>query len=249
MDACSGLNDADISHAIRQATGPRSPLFVPEASFEVLARRQIALLRPYCLQAVEQVLGEMQTLLPVSLPQQVTRYAHLHARMQQCAHRLLSRREAATSEMVNHLLDIELAYLNTSHPDFVGGGTAMRLVAQQLHAAADEQQYRAELEGPRGATPTNPAHYANGPAGASPAYGAPSPGYDDGGRDLSGNARGAAASDPLSEPAAAPGAGEAFLNSFFGTGSSSTAKKEPSAGPWGSPPATKHLWVGIGPPQ
>ena len=35
VDACAGLSDADIGRAIRQATGPRSPLFVPEGSFEV----------------------------------------------------------------------------------------------------------------------------------------------------------------------------------------------------------------------
>ena len=41
MDPCTGLSDADIAHAIKQATGPRSPLFVPEVAFEVTTRRQI----------------------------------------------------------------------------------------------------------------------------------------------------------------------------------------------------------------
>ena len=30
VDACTGLSNDDISRAIRQATGPRSPLFVQE---------------------------------------------------------------------------------------------------------------------------------------------------------------------------------------------------------------------------
>ena len=34
---------------------------------------------------------------------------------------LLARRAQPTSEMVHNLISIELAYLNTSHPDFVGG--------------------------------------------------------------------------------------------------------------------------------
>ena len=51
MDPCTGLSDADIAHAIKQATGPRSPLFVPEVAFEVITRRQIALLKPHCVQA------------------------------------------------------------------------------------------------------------------------------------------------------------------------------------------------------
>ena len=86
QDPCTGLSDADIAHAIKQATGPRSPLFVPEVAFglglgsglglglglgstliylitltltltlaqvafEVITRRQIALLKPHCVQA------------------------------------------------------------------------------------------------------------------------------------------------------------------------------------------------------
>ena len=145
VDACDSLADADISRAIKQATGPRTPLFVPEGSFEVLARQQIRLLRKHCLDAVVQVLDEMRRLLPACLPPAVLRYAALQARMQQCGHEALQRRERKASEMVNHLVDIELAYLNTSHPDFVGGGTAMRMVAKHLHEAADEQHARRTL--------------------------------------------------------------------------------------------------------
>ena len=147
VDACDSLADADISRAIKQATGPRTPLFVPEGSFEVLARQQIRLLRKHCLDAVVQVLDEMRRLLPACLPPAVLRYAALQARMQQCGHEALQRRERKASEMVNHLVDIELAYLNTSHPDFVGGGTAMRMVAKHLHEAADEQQFKDEMQG------------------------------------------------------------------------------------------------------
>ena len=37
---------------------------------------------------------------------------------------------------VRNLMDIELAYLNTAHPDFVGGASAMRHIAQSFLAAA-----------------------------------------------------------------------------------------------------------------
>ena len=56
LDACEGLTDEDIIYSIRQATGPRAPLFnVSEVSFEVLAKRQIALMRPHVSRAVEEV--------------------------------------------------------------------------------------------------------------------------------------------------------------------------------------------------
>ena len=44
MDALEGLSTDDIHTAIRNATGTRQSLFVPEMSFEVLVKEQISLL-------------------------------------------------------------------------------------------------------------------------------------------------------------------------------------------------------------
>ena len=101
VDACSGLSEADIARAIRQATGTRTPLFVPEGAFESLARQQIQLLRPHCLKAVELVLAEMVRLLPACLPPPVSRYVALQLRIQACGERSLSRREQKAAEMVS----------------------------------------------------------------------------------------------------------------------------------------------------
>ena len=225
VDACAGLSDADIARAIRQATGPRTPLFVPEGSFEVLARQQIKLLRTHCLNAVELVLAEMQRLLPACLPPAVLRYAALQARMQQCGHSALQRRERKASEMVNNLIDIELAYLNTSHPDFVGGGTAMRLVAQQLHAAADEQQYRAELETTQ--QPVAPPGRGTPPVAMVAARPAP---YE---QAEASRPAPAVASDPLG--ATGGDGNDTFLHQFFGTGTVSRAQN-PFSAPQQPPP-------------
>ena len=135
LDACEGLTNADISHAIRQATGPRAPLFVPDQSFDVLARRQIALLRPHCMQVVEQVLAELQRMVATCLPPQLKRFAKLRERVLNCAVEQLHKFAAPTAKMVGSLIDMELAYLNTGHPDFIGGKQAMRLIAQQLKQA------------------------------------------------------------------------------------------------------------------
>jgi replication fork clamp-binding protein CrfC len=55
LDPFTGLSDADIRNAIRNATGPRPALFVPEVSFETLVRRQIAGLTQAGAQCVEMV--------------------------------------------------------------------------------------------------------------------------------------------------------------------------------------------------
>ena len=85
---------------------------------------------------VELVLSELQRLLPACLPPQVHRFHALEQRMLQCGQALLAKHAQPTSEMVSNLIAIELAYLNTSHPDFVGGSQAIALISQQL---ADRQ--------------------------------------------------------------------------------------------------------------
>ena len=44
MDSLEGLTVDDIHTAIRNATGTRRSLFVPEMAFEVLVKQQIGLL-------------------------------------------------------------------------------------------------------------------------------------------------------------------------------------------------------------
>ena len=41
LDPFDGLSDIDIATAIRNSTGTRIPLFVPEGSFDLLVKRQI----------------------------------------------------------------------------------------------------------------------------------------------------------------------------------------------------------------
>lgn len=61
-DHLVGLSDDDIRTAIRNATGPRPALFVPEVSFELLVRRQIAQLELPGIQCVEMVFDELNLL-------------------------------------------------------------------------------------------------------------------------------------------------------------------------------------------
>ena len=54
MDPFDGLTDADIVTAIRNSTGARLPLFVPEGSFDLLVKRQIKKLESLvCIDGVD----------------------------------------------------------------------------------------------------------------------------------------------------------------------------------------------------
>jgi dynamin 1-like protein len=56
---CSNLTNTDIRTAIRNSTGPRPSLFVPEIAFDLLVKPQIKLLETPSLRCVELVYEEL----------------------------------------------------------------------------------------------------------------------------------------------------------------------------------------------
>ncbi|XP_053973517.1 dynamin-1-like protein isoform X2 [Hylaeus volcanicus] len=117
----AGLTKMDILTAIRNATGPRPALFVPEVSFELLVKRQIRRLEEPSLRCVELVHEEMQRIIQhcgTEVQQEMLRFPKLHERIVDVVTHLLRRRLPPTNHMVENLVAIELAYVNTKHPDF-----------------------------------------------------------------------------------------------------------------------------------
>nr|XP_033341398.1 dynamin-1-like protein isoform X1 [Megalopta genalis] len=117
----SGLTKGDILTAIRNATGPRPALFVPEVSFELLVKRQIRRLEDPSLRCVELIHEEMQSIIQhcgTEVQQEMLRFPKLHERIADVVTQLLRRRLPTTNHMVENLVAIELAYINTKHPDF-----------------------------------------------------------------------------------------------------------------------------------
>ncbi|XP_023245221.1 dynamin-1-like protein isoform X3 [Copidosoma floridanum] len=117
----TGLTKWDILTAIRNATGPRPALFVPEVSFELLVKRQIRRLEEPSLRCVELVHEEMQRIIQhcgTEVQQEMLRFPKLHEQIVEVVTQLLRRRLPTTNSMVENLVAIELAYINTKHPDF-----------------------------------------------------------------------------------------------------------------------------------
>ncbi len=59
IDATGNLDNQDIRTAIRNSTGPRPSLFVPEMAFDLLVKPQIKLLEAPSLRCVELVYEEL----------------------------------------------------------------------------------------------------------------------------------------------------------------------------------------------
>ncbi|XP_060800834.1 dynamin-1-like protein isoform X1 [Amyelois transitella] len=148
-----GLTRMDILTAIRNATGPRPALFVPEVSFELLVKRQIRRLEDPSLRCVELVHEEMQRIVQhcgTEVQQEMLRFPRLHQRIVDVVTQLLRTRLPATNSMVENIVAIELAYINTKHPDF---HREAALVSGLLKSTDDESSPMYRQKTPR-ATPS-----------------------------------------------------------------------------------------------
>uniref|UniRef100_A0A7N6BYV9 Dynamin-1-like protein n=1 Tax=Anabas testudineus TaxID=64144 RepID=A0A7N6BYV9_ANATE len=135
IDPLGGLTELDILTAIRNATGPRPALFVPEVSFELLVKRQIKRLEEPSMRCVELVHEELQRIIQHCSSystQELLRFPKLHDSIVEVVTGLLRKRLPITNEMVHNLVAIELAYINTKHPDFTD--------AAQVSASVNSQQ-------------------------------------------------------------------------------------------------------------
>nr|CAG4646844.1 EOG090X01UE [Megafenestra aurita] len=134
----SGLTTLDILTAIRNATGPRPALFVPEVSFELLVKRQIRRLEDPSLRCIELVHEEMQRIIQhcgTEVQQEMLRFPKLHEKIVDVVTSLLRQRLPPTNVMVENLVAIELAYINTKHPDFHREAS---LVSTLMHTHMDD---------------------------------------------------------------------------------------------------------------
>ena len=127
-----GLTLNDIRTVIKNATGPRAALFVPEGSFEVLVRRQISRLEEPSLQCVELVYDELQRIVSQLESQELQRFQTLRERVVEVVNRLLQNLKVPTRKMISNLITIEHSYINTNHPDFVGGEGVLAKMSERI---------------------------------------------------------------------------------------------------------------------
>ncbi|OMO63477.1 hypothetical protein COLO4_32409 [Corchorus olitorius] len=132
VDPCEDLTDDDIRTAIQNATGPRSALFVPEVPFEVLVRRQIARLLDPSLQCARFIYDELIKISHRCMVNELQRFPVLRKHMDQVIGNFLRDGLEPSETMIGHIIEMEMDYINTSHPNFVGGSKAVELANQQI---------------------------------------------------------------------------------------------------------------------
>ncbi|KAF8075249.1 Dynamin central region-domain-containing protein [Lyophyllum atratum] len=128
IDSTHNLENQDIRTAIRNSTGPRPSLFVPEIAFDILVKPQIKLLEAPSLRCVELVYEELVKICHNCTSAELQRFPRLHAQLIEVVSELLRERLGPTSEYAQSLIEIQAAYINTNHPAFISGSA---LAAQQ----------------------------------------------------------------------------------------------------------------------
>ncbi|KAK7685765.1 hypothetical protein QCA50_011111 [Cerrena zonata] len=121
IDATHNLDSQDIRTAIRNSTGPRPSLFVPEIAFDLLVKPQIKLLESPSVRCVELVYEELVKICHNCTSSDLQRFPRLHAQLVEVVSELLRERLGPTTEYTQSLIEIQTAYINTNHPAFISG--------------------------------------------------------------------------------------------------------------------------------
>jgi dynamin 1-like protein len=120
IDPYDTLGDDDIRTAIKNTNGLKPSLFIPEGAFEVLIKQQINRFTNPSINCVRKVYDELKNIVAtIELPE-LARYKKLEVKIKQIMDNVLDRCLEPTNQMITNLIDIEQAYINTSHPDFLG---------------------------------------------------------------------------------------------------------------------------------
>ena len=128
IDPCSGLTAHDIRTAIRNSTGPRPSLFIPELAFDLLIKPQLKKLESPSVRCVELVFDELLKIVNSCETKEMSRFPKLHQKVVEVSIHLLRERMAPTQAYIESLISIQLAYINTNHPDFLGGSGAIAML-------------------------------------------------------------------------------------------------------------------------
>jgi len=126
VHAHDGLSQGAIRTAIRNASGAKNSLFVPEMAFEILVKGQIEKLRRPALNCVDLVLEELQRVAAQSTTPQMSRFDQLSTQLQETVNLQLRNQMEPVRVFINKLIDVELSYINTNHPHFVSGSRAVQ---------------------------------------------------------------------------------------------------------------------------
>ncbi|XP_037351327.1 dynamin-1 isoform X7 [Talpa occidentalis] len=129
----------EISYAIKNIHGIRTGLFTPDLAFEATVKKQVQKLKEPSIKCVDMVVSELTTTIR-KCSEKLQQYPRLREEMERIVTTHIREREGRTKEQVMLLIDIELAYMNTNHEDFIGFANAQQRSNQMSKKKASGNQ-------------------------------------------------------------------------------------------------------------
>lgn len=109
----------EIAYAIRNIHGIRVGLFTPDMAFEAIVKKQISRLKEPSLKCVDLVITELGNVVR-RCTDKMKKYPRLREETEKIITGHIRDREQITKNQLLLLVDVELAYMNTNHEDFIG---------------------------------------------------------------------------------------------------------------------------------
>uniref|UniRef100_A0A3Q1FEE1 Interferon-induced GTP-binding protein Mx n=1 Tax=Acanthochromis polyacanthus TaxID=80966 RepID=A0A3Q1FEE1_9TELE len=109
----------EINYAIRNIHGVRTGLFTPDMAFEAIVKKQISRLQDPCTKFIDLVTQELVTTTQQCI-NKLSSFPKLRDETERIVTSEIREHESRCRDQVLLLIDIQLAYINTKHEDFIG---------------------------------------------------------------------------------------------------------------------------------
>ncbi|KAF0042358.1 hypothetical protein F2P81_005890 [Scophthalmus maximus] len=109
----------EINYAIRNIHGVRTGLFTPDMAFEAIVKKQISRLKGPCMKFIDMVSKELITTVYQCI-NKLSSFPKLRDETERIVTNEIREQESKCRDQVSLLIDIQLAYINTKHEDFIG---------------------------------------------------------------------------------------------------------------------------------
>lgn len=115
----------EITYAIKNIHGIRTGLFTPDMAFETIVKKQIDRLKEPSLKCVDMVVTELTSVVR-KCTEKMARFPQLREETERIVNTRVREREQKAKEQLILSVDIQLAYMNTNHEDFIGFANAQQ---------------------------------------------------------------------------------------------------------------------------
>ena len=161
MDPFDMIKDVDIRTLLYNSAGATPSLFVAAGGFKTLIKGQIKRLDDPCVKCISLIYEELSRIINQLLQKPVfKRFPLLKERFYSSVMNFFKKCMDPTTKFVQSLVNAEMAYVNTVHPDFLSSHRALAIVTDKMNSNNPQNQSKDKkaLSGPGASSPAGGAN-------------------------------------------------------------------------------------------